>query len=887
MPASRHQMFNELLIPEETAASHSSLKTSSPYSPSYGNANFANQAFNQQQKASPGQRYRQQSRGSSGSIASYSSRKGNKTHVGSRIAHETFSSDNSTKKPSLFGRKKKQYAHDAFDEDGEDDYEGSYTDAGPEVAMSQLAGLRGDRYPVMADSPKSPTGSARSMSLRSMSNFDTAPIIPTLGRAAENKHSTNYRKNLAKAHKQGLHTFESDLTLPYIPSHFRPPSRQKLPQQMHSNGPQSSHNQQMPRHMIRIRSLTSLESPMGLDSDPLLPPAPLTSRSRSLRGNKPPMLNGTPGANVSPARKSLPNTPQMLRTPQQLRAAAFSPPPGSALKGPQSPLFVTVPRSNSKDSLPSPTIQSISSPNSQTTSNFSSPGYSPKGLRSGITGLGITIDRATSPLTIEPIASKREQVSTATSPIAFEEFPNSVKNAPMQDKSTQLVSTKSVEDSTNTAETTKLIESLRTRNVSLLDEIRLVTSELADSSNRKLDRPEITGFEQRTGTELNADHLIIDHRERVMLLMSLQTQLDVERRHRLIAEEKLYGLTNKTELLKPLYNTASLETELASAKREVETLQKKLTDIENQNRLLKHNSIHLEDNNQADFASNTETMGLSSDPEPPKEPLRDTNILLKSKNLKSTFEDKASNGTLNDKVKELEAQRDALREALRSLRERKDHEIHNSNERVRQLEAKLEKERTIKIQTQRKGIQGHRSASSNANSPTTLCGFPVGMSSPTGEFFKFGNPKRRQRIVSGNASENGVSLTANKSSISSVASDSTMSISLGASQSIPTSPASVSSPIQSPRSNIATVTGTRKGSVESLSSYADFQEKNSGPYNAHYYPSDIPVPRLVYAASTALKSSVTKGDYQTCTGRSLSLPNGRTERIPLSLGSGL
>lgn len=68
-----------------------------------------------------------------------------------------------------------------------------------------------------------------------------------------------------------------------------------------------------------------------------------------------------------------------------------------------------------------------------------------------------------------------------------------------------------------------------------------------------------------------------------------------------------------------------------------------------------------------------------------------------------TFSGTSNKPTARDeKILAIEGQRDALREALRSQRERKDHEIKTLSERVRQLEHRLEKERHATVSVQQK-----------------------------------------------------------------------------------------------------------------------------------------------------------------------------------------
>lgn len=74
----------------------------------------------------------------------------------------------------------------------------------------------------------------------------------------------------------------------------------------------------------------------------------------------------------------------------------------------------------------------------------------------------------------------------------------------------------------------------------------------------------------------------------------------------------------------------------------------------------------------------------------------------------------------DEKIKAIEGQRDALREALRSQRERKDGEIKSLNERIRQLEQRLEKERLNNVHMQQKIVGGSSGVNTGSTSSLSI-----------------------------------------------------------------------------------------------------------------------------------------------------------------------
>lgn len=99
----------------------------------------------------------------------------------------------------------------------------------------------------------------------------------------------------------------------------------------------------------------------------------------------------------------------------------------------------------------------------------------------------------------------------------------------------------------------------------------------------------------------------------------------------------------------------------------------------------------------------------------------------------------------DEKILAIEGQRDALREALRSQRERKDHEIKTLGERVRQLEHRLEKERTTNNNMQQKLLHNPSSVMSGSSfkGESSFANADGSLSSPTADS-QIGLPPRRR-----------------------------------------------------------------------------------------------------------------------------------------------
>lgn len=449
-----------------------------------------------------------------------------------------------------------------------------------------------------------------------------------------------------------------------------------------------------------------------------------------------------------------------------------------------------------------------------------------------------SVERATSPVPIAPIIQYQEKIVERVVPM------------PAPAASHQ-----------PSAETVQLMDELKQKNMHLLDEVRLVTSELADSIRRELglsDDPSLSTAGDLPSPALassDIEDLSMNHRERATLVLRLQTQLDVERRKRLIAEDKLHSLDSgdvHIQEVQSLYNVTELNAKLANSER---TLSNKEFENETLREELKEMNEKFEELSKETTALKTGKTELNRDLElltaagNPVELLQSIDELkVENKKLTSIIEENSSRGPLGEKIKAIESQRDALREALRSLRERKDHEIRQYAERVRQLDSKLEKERLVNSQIQRKYVQ-NQARTPSATPTSAVYGVGV-MPSPVMDSFNLQLPKRR--------GANSLAIPGNDLLE-------------------PDSPARSISPV------------SRQGSPSpafSVSSEPSWKD------NHHSHREQLPGTKFGHSAGNSSLGSIYSYSsaspvYNINSSATLSLPNGRSEQIPLSLGNGI
>lgn len=682
-------------------------------------------------------------------------------------------------KLSFFGgRKKKQQVVDEGYDDFDDEKE-EYTNQGDvSVSMKDLSGLRDrDRYPTMGNDPNA----GRTMSMTS--TFDTTPIIPMLGQS-------DYRKNVSSHRNQMLRSDypPGPMMNAGPPNGFPPPTH-------HGSPPFGPHGRAMsPQEMARLRNMSNSVGPQpAYDHSHPKPigPGALAAQGRSmslgLPGGPSPKGMGPRQGNMYPQHHAPPDLLPPHGTPplgpveerrsnsservfnggrgispsdQSYGSMPNKPQPNIASLEP-SQSHLEHPRSGSRSSSKTasyPADDSMSRPNSQslTSSSSSSPSlesgstipFKPTELLSTSVrepvvtktiGVGTdhieTIDRATSPLLMSlesheakvlPNQEILETIPTQTPPVGImqddqnidlvERASSPIPVSPQFSDSGHVLARSTPTSTPQPSPVlTQHMDDLKEQNLSLLNEVRLVTSELADSIRRELGIPESLDLETDTGLN-NIEDLSMNHLERAKMVVHFQAQLDLERRKRQIAEDKLRSLSgvHSSTNLEQLYGVVDLDHRLASvenqlSRKELENdeMREELEDMKEKFHELELETAALKTGTIPELQSHVQDLELLTAAGNPIELLQNIEELkVENKKLTSIIEENSSRGPIAEKVKTIESQRDALRDALRSLRERKDHEIRQYAAKVRQLDSKLEKERLVNSQLQRKYVQG-------------------------------------------------------------------------------------------------------------------------------------------------------------------------------------
>lgn len=266
-------------------------------------------------------------------------------------------------------------------------------------------------------------------------------------------------------------------------------------------------------------------------------------------------------------------------------------------------------------------------------------------------------------------------------------------------------------------EATREVSELRSMNKTLLDEIRLVTGELADAIRRELGVSDVGEYVSPPSSPEDNNSGGVSRRaslapaQRAQKMVLLQTQLDLERRKRRLAEGRAPELAN--------YNAAELEAQLAererllrNEQRETALLRDKITSMTSEMEELQLETSQLKNGILPELKSHVADLEVLTAAGNPIELLKEIEELkVENKKLQNLVNENSTRGPIGEKIKTVEGQRDALRTALRNLRERNDHEVRQATDRVRQLETKLERERLVNAQLQRK-IAQTRSVSS-------------------------------------------------------------------------------------------------------------------------------------------------------------------------------
>lgn len=588
-----------------------------------------------------------------------------------------------------FGRSKSKVNVDA---DFGDDWENAGGDADhvPDLSIGALSELRDrDRYPTMGGAPVNKHDSGRTMSISSTTSFDTTPMIPVFSKnplSKESGQNAQYRKNLTNSRKQALRTSEG------VP--FPPP--------MHPGGPyrQSVQNGPSPGPGPYRRGPPSQ---YGLVADPGL---------RSMTGPSPEYYN-------------YPNSPNFGQAPM-----GQAPVPGQVLAPGPGPYYGNRTMSMSSTGYPD------HDPNNQHLRGPSRASSRPISRLSQNTNLGESRSGSTNESNnTSPARNKGPMVDSGT----MIQLP-AVESSGMQTDDTTLdwsddrqqqpiikeipvVSNTSQIDNSSivTPEAQSTIDELRKMNDTLLKEVRLVTAELGDSLRRELGVPPEDELNDDTNDD-NSESQTENSKpvELAKKLVHLEQELDMERHKRLIAESHVPALDYSATEYEA--NVWEMERRYKNEQRENKQHQERIEELSTEYDKLEIETNNLKDGILPELRSHLKDLEVLTAAGNPIELLKQIDELkVENKKMQDLVEENSTRGPLGEKLKAVESQRDALREALRSQRERKDHEIRQATERIRQLESRLEKERVILNQMQRKRVQ-LRTASGSYMSPTITNG---------------------------------------------------------------------------------------------------------------------------------------------------------------------
>jgi hypothetical protein len=564
-----------------------------------------------------------------------------------------------------FGRSKSKLRIDG--DFGEDDWEnaGGDGDNVPDLSMGALSELRDrDRYPTMGGPPGGPgkQDSGRTMSISSTTSFDTTPLIPVFAKnplSKESGQNAQYRKNLTNSRKQALRTSDG---VPYPPPMHAGPYRQPPP-----------------------------GGPAPYRRGP--PPGSVDPRLRTMNGPPPEFHNYPNGHGPGPG----PGAPYGNRAMSMSSSGYPDQDPNGQfnMRGPS--------RTSSRP--PSRLSQGTNYGDSRSGSANGSANSSPARNRAPMVDNSTMIEVPALESSSMQTDDSDWDIQQVIKEVPVEVIKEVIKEVPVpiDMPASHIV----------TPEAQSTIDELRKMNEILLNEVRLVTAELADSLRRELGVSPEDALESK-----ESDTQAIRLAQQLVLL---EKELDLERHKRLMAE----GHTPALEYTATEYEAKAWEMErlYKNEHRENQHQQENIEQLTAEYDKLELETHNLKNGILPELRSHVKDLEVLTAAGNPIELLKQIDELkVENKKMQDLVEENSTRGPLGDKIKTVESQRDALREALRSQRERKDHEIRQATERVRQLEAKLEKEKVITNQMQRKLVQT-RTASGTYMSPTAN-GFP-------------------------------------------------------------------------------------------------------------------------------------------------------------------
>jgi myosin heavy subunit len=244
----------------------------------------------------------------------------------------------------------------------------------------------------------------------------------------------------------------------------------------------------------------------------------------------------------------------------------------------------------------------------------------------------------------------------------------------------------------------------------------VLTGELADSLHREY---VLEGrLHNKRGTDAASVPSSIP--EASSKLVELEKQLLLERQKRHQVENHFRGTPDYSGLYKE-NEFAEKSRQLVSARLEVERLSKELQELhdKSEKQASEITALNSQLPELRDLEAVHKMVGSPIELQKQIDELKADKI-----SLSRTLEESSTRGPMGEKLRTVEGQRDAFREALRSLRERKDAETRSYADRIKVLEARLEKEKLLNSSMTRHLTESPSSTSLSSNgrlnSPTAL-----------------------------------------------------------------------------------------------------------------------------------------------------------------------
>lgn len=536
-----------------------------------------------------------------------------------------------------------------------------------EIGMDQLSSIRDrHRYPSMKDDPHG----NRAMSLNSMSNYDTTPIIPMLGPltgfqsgSSHNKTQTNqdkYRQRMIDSRRALLST-ESGIPMSGNPMNPQgPPPGGTPPAQMPMELPYSG----SVSTKSRAASITSNTSATSLPRN----------RSNTMNSQTGPQFTGPNTYNHPQANPHW--RPQMGQGGMQHYPSMGGPmgapmmaPMGGPMGGPMGP---NVPYNNMNPSIPMPppmNPQMMGQPM----------GYNQKGGPRFGPGSSSSLGGPRSMSNHSPLNQAYNSQAGSSKSLADEggDFDFGADDG---------IPGVSPDHTAVSISDNKEIKSLE-------DEVRVLSLELGESTRRELK------LEPRSTSADSSQDLADAYRK-----------LSLERAKRQSIEEAAKGNGVDTDLHEQLAEIKFSHSEaahlLSIRTEQYEALQTRYNVLEVDYRAKQANVDVLD--------KKLKEKSVSDEMYAQDENLRKELATLQEQNakLRSELDEVSDRGPLGDRVKALEDQRSALQEALRAMRERKDAEIKALNTRIETLTSVIGK-RSISSSSQHNNANNTPGSSRN------------------------------------------------------------------------------------------------------------------------------------------------------------------------------